>query len=38
VGGFHTEFSSFAFSFFFLAEYSNMGALLSLMIVLYFGG
>ncbi len=38
VGGYHTEFSSVKFSFFFLAEYLNLVISSALIVTLFFGG
>jgi NADH-quinone oxidoreductase subunit H len=38
VGGFHTEYSSFKFAMFFMAEYANMITVSCLATILYFGG
>ncbi len=38
VGGFHTEYSGFRFSLFFIAEYANMVTVSSLAVTLFFGG
>lgn len=38
VAGFHTEYSSFKFAMFFMAEYANMITVSSLATILFFGG
>ena len=38
VGGFHTEYSGFRFSLYFMAEYANMITIAGLMTTLFFGG
>jgi NADH-quinone oxidoreductase subunit H len=38
VGGYHTEYSSFKFAAFFLAEYANMIIASCLIVTLYLGG
>ena len=38
VAGFHTEYSGFRWSLFFLAEYAAMIVVASLMVTLFFGG
>jgi NADH-quinone oxidoreductase subunit H len=38
VGGFHTEYSGFRFSLYFIAEYANMIGVSSLAVTLFFGG
>jgi NADH-quinone oxidoreductase subunit H len=38
VGGFHTEYSSFKFAAFFMAEYANMLTVSCLATLLFFGG
>jgi len=38
VGGFHTEYSSFKFAMFFMAEYANMVTVSCLATLLFFGG
>jgi NADH-quinone oxidoreductase subunit H len=38
VAGFHTEYSSFKFAMFFMAEYANMITISCLATILFFGG
>ncbi len=38
VGGFHTEYSSFKFAMFFMAEYANIVTVSCLATLLFFGG
>lgn len=38
VSGFNVEYSSALFAMFFLAEYSNMILMSTLMVILFFGG
>jgi NADH-quinone oxidoreductase subunit H len=38
VAGFHTEYSSFKFAMFFIAEYTSMITVSSLCAILFFGG
>jgi NADH-quinone oxidoreductase subunit H len=38
VAGFHTEYSGFRFSLYFLAEYANMIAVSAMGVTLFFGG
>jgi len=38
VAGFHTEYSSFKFAMFFMAEYANMVTISCLATILFFGG
>ncbi len=38
VGGYHTEYSSFKFASFFMAEYTNMVTVSCLATILFFGG
>jgi NADH-quinone oxidoreductase subunit H len=38
VAGFHTEYSSFKFAMFFMAEYANMITVACLATILFFGG
>jgi NADH-quinone oxidoreductase subunit H len=37
VGGFHTEYSSFRFAVFFLAEFMNTITMSAIMVTLFFG-
>ena len=38
VGGFHTEYSSFRFAMFFLAEFMNTVTMSAIIVTLFFGG
>lgn len=38
VAGYHTEYSAFKFSMFFIAEYANVMTFCAMMAVLFFGG
>jgi NADH-quinone oxidoreductase subunit H len=38
VGGFHTEYSSFRFGIFYLAEFMNMITMSAVVVTLFFGG
>jgi NADH-quinone oxidoreductase subunit H len=38
VGGFHTEYSSFRFAMFFLAEFLNTVTMSAIIVTLFFGG
>jgi NADH-quinone oxidoreductase subunit H len=38
VGGFHTEYASFKFAMFFIAEYTNMITVSCLCTIMFFGG
>lgn len=38
VGGYHTEYSSFKFTMFFMSEYTNMITAAAFMVCLFFGG
>lgn len=38
VGGFHTEYSGFRFSLYFIAEYANMIAVSAVAVTLFWGG
>jgi|SRR5689334_20964410 NADH-quinone oxidoreductase subunit H len=38
VSGYNVEYSSLTFALFFLAEYSNIILMCSLMVILFFGG
>jgi len=38
VSGYNVEYSSISFTFFFLAEYSNILLMSSLIVILFFGG
>ena len=38
VGGFHTEYSSFRFAIFYLAEYMNTITMSAIIVTLFFGG
>src|SRR5260370_8322485 len=38
VGGFHTEYASFKFAMFFIAEYTSMITVSCLCSILFFGG
>lgn len=38
VSGFNVEYSAIGFTFFFLAEYSNIILMSSMLVILFFGG
>jgi NADH-quinone oxidoreductase subunit H len=38
VGGYHTEYSSFRFALFYLAEFMNTITMSAIMVILFFGG